>query len=105
MDHISWTAGSLCAVGGIMGFAKKRSVPSLVAGLSFAGIYFSAGYLLKQNADWGLELALLASSGLLTAGIVRGYPSRFSKKVPLMLALLGATTTTYYSKKYYEFYG
>ncbi|CCH42597.1 putative membrane protein [Wickerhamomyces ciferrii] len=70
-------------------FSKKRSIPSLVAGLTFATAFGTAGYLLKNNADYGLELALGSSSLLLAAGIARGIPVKFSKPVPIVLTVLG----------------
>ncbi|ODV80059.1 TMEM14-domain-containing protein [Suhomyces tanzawaensis NRRL Y-17324] len=104
MEHPAFTLSGLCAVGGIMGYARKGSVPSLVAGITFATIYGGAGYLLKQNADYGLELALGASTTLLVAGILRSIPTGFKKPIPLLLVALGGLSSTYYARKYNEFY-
>ncbi|KAF3993912.1 hypothetical protein FT663_01323 [Candidozyma haemuli var. vulneris] len=104
MEHPALTLSGLCLVGGAMGFARKGSVPSLAAGITFGAIYASAGYLLKQNRDWGLEIALGASTALLAAGIGRSIPTKFRKPVPLVLLGLGAVSTAYYAKKYNEFY-
>ncbi|QLQ79053.1 hypothetical protein HG537_0B04000 [Torulaspora globosa] len=104
MEHPAYTLGLLAATGGIMGYARKRSVPSLVAGLVFGGIYGYAGYLLHHNRDNGLEIALGASLVMLTTGVARGIPSRFRKPVPLTLTLLGSLGTYYYYNKYKEFY-
>ncbi|EMG48756.1 hypothetical protein SBY92_004037 [Candida maltosa Xu316] len=104
MEHPSFTLSGLCAIGGIMGYARKGSVPSLIAGLSFSVLYGGAGYLLKKNADWGLELALGTSTVLLVAGIARAIPSNFSKPIPVVLVTLGGLSTAYYAKKYNEFY-
>lgn len=79
-------------------------MPSLVAGVTFGVLYGYAGYLLKNNADWGLELALGCSSTLLVAGIGRAIPTNFKKPVPLVLVALGGLSTAYYVKKYNEFY-
>ena len=92
MEHPAFTLSGLCAVGGVMGYARKGSMPSLVAGTTFSIIYGVAGYLLKQNADYGLELALGASTTLLAAGIGRAIPSRFKKPVPLVLLVLGGVS-------------
>ncbi len=86
-----------------MGYAKKGSVPSLVAGTSFSALYFVAGYLLKNNLEYGIHTALATSSALFVAGLARGIKTRF-KPVPLALTLLGAASTAYYAKKYTEFY-
>ncbi|CAH2355784.1 TMEM14 protein homolog [[Candida] railenensis] len=104
MEHPAFTLSGLCAVGAIMGYARKGSVPSLVAGTTFSIIYGTAGYLLKQNADWGLELALGASSTLMLAGISRTIKAQ-KKTIPIALVALGGLSTAYYAKKYSEFYG
>lgn len=87
-----------------MGYARKGSVPSLVAGLVFGGVYGYAGYLLRNNRDNGLEIAFGASLVMLATGFVRGLPSRFRKPVPLTLTVLGSLGTYYYYNKYKEFY-
>lgn len=104
MEHPAFTLGFLTATGGIIGYARKGSVPSLVAGLVFGGVYGYAGYLLHHNRDNGLEIALGASLFMLVTGIARGAPSRFKKPVPLTLTLLGSLGSAYYYKKYKEFY-
>lgn len=104
MEHPALTLSGLCAVGGFMGYFKKGSVPSLIAGTTFSVLYGTAGYLLKQNKDWGLELAFGSSSFLLVAGLGRAFPTKFKKPVPLALVALGGLSTVYYGKKYNEFY-
>lgn len=104
MEHPAFTLSGLCAVGGIMGFARKGSIPSIVAGTTFSVLYGVAGYLLKKNADWGLELALGASSTLFVAGALRSISTGFKKPLPLVLLGLGSVLTAYYAKKYNEFY-
>lgn len=104
MEHPAFTLSGLCAVGGIMGYVRKGSVPSLVAGTAISILYGTAGYLLKNNADWGLELALGASTTVLAAGIGRSIPTSFKKPIPLLLLGIGGLSTAYYTKKYNEFY-
>lgn len=104
MEHPAFTLSGLCTVGGAIGYLRKGSVPSLVAGATLGVLYGYAGYLLKNNADWGLELALGCSSTLLVAGFSRAIPTHFRKPVPLVLVVLGGISTAYYAKKYKEFY-
>lgn len=104
LDHPAFTLSGLCAIGGIMGYARKGSFPSLVASITFSALYGGAGYLLKQNADYGLELALGTSTVLLIAGLARSIPTGFAKPIPLVLLVLGGASTAYYAKKYNEFY-
>ncbi|EGW34168.1 uncharacterized protein SPAPADRAFT_59605 [Spathaspora passalidarum NRRL Y-27907] len=104
MDHPAFTLAGLTAIGGIMGYARKGSVPSLVAGITFSALYGTAGYLLKQNADYGLELALGTSAVLLVAGLARSIPTSFKKPLPVVLVALGGASTAYYAKRYNDFY-
>lgn len=104
MEHPSFTLSALILAGGTMGYVKKGSIPSLAAGITFSAIFGTAGYLLKQNADYGLELALGGSSLLFIAGLARGVPVAFKKPVPVILTVLGGLGSAYYAKKYNEFY-
>lgn len=104
MEHPAFTLASLCAVGGTIGYFRKGSLPSLVAGATFTALYGYSGYLLKNNSDWGLELALGTSSVLFAAGCTRSKVTNFRKPVPIVLLVIGGLSTLYYGKKYNEFY-
>lgn len=104
MEHPSYTLSALCLIGGGMGYIRKKSFPSLIAGGTLAILFGSAGYLLHKNSDYGLELAIGSSALLLAGGISRGLPVRFKKPVPVVLTTLGALSLAYYCKKYKEFY-
>ena len=43
-DYLGYAFGALVAAGGAMGYVKKRSVPSLVAGLTFGGLAAAGAY-------------------------------------------------------------
>ena len=43
-DYLGYAYGALVAAGGAMGYVKKRSVPSLVAGLAFGGLAMAGAY-------------------------------------------------------------
>ena len=38
VDYLGYMFGAVVAAGGAMGYVKKRSVPSLVAGLAFGSL-------------------------------------------------------------------
>lgn len=78
-------------------------MPSLAGGIVTGVLFGSAAYLLKKNADWGLELALAGSLVLGAGSLPRAI--KVQKPVPIMLAVLAGLNGAYYAKKYYEFYG
>ena len=53
------------AVGGVMGYKKKRSKDSLIASSIIAGLLFFSAYLMgKPNTTYGIRLALGMSNHL-----------------------------------------
>jgi len=50
-DYLGYAFGALVAAGGAMGYVKKRSVPSLVAGLTFGGLAAAGAYHASANPD------------------------------------------------------
>ncbi|EGX49618.1 hypothetical protein AOL_s00078g107 [Orbilia oligospora ATCC 24927] len=80
-----------------MGFARTGSIPSLVAGVGIGAMYGYSGYLLKKNANYGIELAILASLVLGGAMIPRAIKTR--KPLPIAMSVLAITGGAYYIKK------
>lgn len=79
-----------------MGYIKKGSVPSLLAGGSVSIIYFVGGALASKGQKSGLYTSLAASVILLAAGFSRSVSTNFEKNVPLGLTLLGLLSSAYY---------
>ena len=90
--------GFITLLGGIMGYVKARSTPSLIAG-SVAGIFLIVGaLLLPRTATWtvGAILDLLVSLLLLgrfTPSLIRGKLNPAVYVVPL--SLIGAILAAY----------
>ncbi|KAI7822309.1 transmembrane proteins 14C-domain-containing protein [Kickxella alabastrina] len=99
-QHPAYTMAGICAVGGAIGYAKGRSIPSLVAGASIGAVYWYAGTRIQKNQDYGHELALAASTLLLFAMGPKALRTR--APVPLSMSVLGTGSAAYYSKKVYE---
>jgi uncharacterized membrane protein (UPF0136 family) len=100
---------------------RTRSTPSLVAGLvlgasyGYAGMSIASGpipayllirwlgYRIKQNQDYGTELALGNSIALLGSAVPRIIKTGGRAPVPIALGATGALATYYYQKKVREF--
>ncbi|KAK1834728.1 transmembrane proteins 14C-domain-containing protein [Podospora conica] len=82
----AYVLAALTAGGGIIGFVKTRSKPSIIAGVS-VGLLYGLGGLRIQNAEsMGVELALLASVVLGGSSIPRALKGR--KPIPVALSAL-----------------
>lgn len=62
-----------------------------------------SGYLLKQNKDYGSELALANSVLLTGSAIPRIIKTGGRAPVPIALGVVGGLATYYYQKKFREF--
>jgi uncharacterized membrane protein (UPF0136 family) len=98
--HPSVTLGSLCTIGGIYGFLKTKSKPSLVGGLFIGSCYFCSGYLIKENKDYGIQSAFMTS--ILLSGLMAKRAVVVRSPVPIGMASLGLIGTFYYGRKLYE---
>ena len=53
--------GALTIIGGIIGYVKAGSVPSIVAGCITGILLIVAGLILPEHRAWGLGLGLIVS--------------------------------------------
>ncbi len=102
--HLSFTMAGLVGAGGVAGFAKARSVPSLAAGLGCAAVFAASGVLINQGRNTqGHMLALGTSAGLAAAMGPRALKS--GKFMPAgMVAALGLVSGLYHAKKTVEWW-
>ncbi|KAJ8277548.1 hypothetical protein GJAV_G00076480 [Gymnothorax javanicus] len=87
VDWVGYGYAALIASGGIVGYVKKGSVPSLAAGLLFGGMAGFGAYRTSQNPK-DIWVSLAASGAL--AGIMG---MRFFKSRKFMPAGLMATAS------------
>lgn len=77
----------LTSLGGIIGYARTGSVPSIAAGLSVGAVYLLSYARLRSGQSYGEELGLLASAVLGGSSLPRVIKTR-GKPVPVALTLL-----------------
>ncbi|KAF7309095.1 hypothetical protein MKEN_01111600 [Mycena kentingensis (nom. inval.)] len=93
----AFAMGGLCLIGGVSGFARTRSIPSLVAGLGVGAAYLWAGDRIRKNQENGIEAAIGASAVL----FLSSAPRLLKGPVPAMLAASSAGTGAYYGRTAY----
>ena len=91
---------ALVMLGGIFGFVKAKSLPSLIMGEIGGLALIAAGYALGYCLAWGLLLALVLSAGLLVFFSLRYVRTRAFMPGGLMailsmLTLVGVLTTAH----------
>ncbi len=82
--------GSLLPLGGTVGFLRKGSVPSLVAGLFTGSLFWLAWHISRntRQSKTGNTLALLTSLALAVAMFGRFVATK--RRVPLVVCITAA---------------
>ncbi|KJK78865.1 hypothetical protein H634G_05679 [Metarhizium anisopliae BRIP 53293] len=86
LETSSYALAALTAGGGIMGYVRTRSMPSIIAGTAVGVLYGLGGYRIQNQQPYGVELSLLASVVLGGSAIPRAI--RLRKPVPVLLSVL-----------------
>ncbi|KAJ7730018.1 hypothetical protein DFH07DRAFT_849458 [Mycena maculata] len=89
----------LCIIGGSIGFYKKGSIPSLVAGLAVGMLYLWSGAQIAEGNGIGVQGAFYASA-LLT---LTSLPRVAKGPIPKLLATSSAAMGFYYARKVFNF--
>lgn len=77
--------GVLAIVGGAMGYAKARSLPSLISGLVSGLLLLIGGIAQQQGYSWGFPLSLFVTVALILVFAVRFWKTRKFMPAGLMI--------------------
>ncbi|OCL03544.1 upf0136 domain-containing protein [Glonium stellatum] len=86
LDTIAYILGLLTAGGGLTGYIRTGSVPSVAAGMTVGALYTLGAIRIQNRSPYGVELALLASLVLAGSSIPRAIKT--GKPLPIGLSVL-----------------
>jgi uncharacterized membrane protein (UPF0136 family) len=95
--HVNLSLGGLVIVGGCMGYMRKGSKVSLVAGVTIGSLLLTSGYLIaKTDRVFEGHCLAVGSSGVMALAMGPRYLSGSAKFMPAgLVAVLGATACAY----------
>ncbi len=84
---IVWIYGVLVLVGGMMGWTKARSVPSLLSGVGFGTALVGCGFMVWREMDQALPVAASLTGALLVVMAIRLIKTKKFMPAGLTVAL------------------
>lgn len=100
--HLNFTLGGLVAMGGAMGYFKKGSTMSLVAGLSFGSLLIGSGILITKGENYKGHALASGVTGLMTIAMGQRFLSSGKFMPAGMVTTLGAIGLAYNVQKALE---
>jgi len=99
-DYLGYVFGAVVAAGGSMGYVKKRSVPSLVAGLAFGSLAAVGAYHASSHPDTPYIGAGVSAT---LAGVMGSRAAKSGVMMPGgLIALLALGMFGKYSLAFYQ---
>ncbi|CAF9910652.1 hypothetical protein IMSHALPRED_009274 [Imshaugia aleurites] len=78
----------LTAGGGLTGYIRTGSIPSVAAGMTVGALYGLGGLRIRNRQPYGVEMALLASLVLAGSSVPRAIKTQ--KALPIGLSVVAA---------------
>ncbi|KAJ1501419.1 hypothetical protein HMI54_015025 [Coelomomyces lativittatus] len=100
MSTLAYALSGLCVTGGTMGYLRKKSVPSLIAGVSLGSLYGVSGYFLQNGNEVGSGMALCTSLLLLCSMLPKAIKTK--APVPMAMSTFGLVGTFYYTHALFQ---
>lgn len=94
--HVNLSLGGLVIAGGAMGFVRKGSKASLIAGLAFGSLLLGSGYMIaKTDNIYEGHLLGAGTTGLMAAAMGQRYMGTGKFMPAGLVAVLGAGACAY----------
>ncbi|HHP7243792.1 MAG TPA: TMEM14 family protein [Elainellaceae cyanobacterium] len=77
--------GALALVGGIIGYTKAKSLPSLISGVISGALLILGGTIASLGASWGIVLSMVVTTILVIVFVVRLTKTRKFMPAGLMV--------------------
>lgn len=97
--HLSFTVGALLCGGGVAGYVRAKSMPSLIGGLSTGSAMLGSGYLIQSGQDLEGHGLGFATSSLLFCAMGARF-AQTKKALPAALAFVAIASAAYHGKKF-----
>lgn len=99
--HAAFAVGALLCAGGIAGFVRASSKPSLFAGVGLGSLMLLSGIIIQKGEDLQGHTLALITSGLVVAGTLP-RAIKTQKVVPAAVAAVGLVSALYQGQKVRE---
>jgi uncharacterized membrane protein (UPF0136 family) len=100
--HLNFSLGGVVMLGGAMGYMKKGSTMSLVAGLTFGGLLVGSGILISQGESFKGHALASGVTGTMALAMGQRFISTGKFMPAGMVATLGVAGLAYNAKKTLE---
>ncbi|GFR46621.1 hypothetical protein Agub_g8225 [Astrephomene gubernaculifera] len=98
--HLDFALSALTSLGGIMGYVRKNSLPSLLGGLTFGVAYGATAYII-QNHDAVLGHTVGCATSAIMATMMGMRVAKTKKVMPAgVVAGAGLVGLIYHANKY-----
>ena len=99
---MNFSVGGLVLVGGAMGYLKKGSKVSLLAGLTFGGLLVGSGVMIAGDSQYEGHALATGTSGVMALAMGQRFLSSKKFMPAGLVATLGAACCAYNLKKAME---
>jgi uncharacterized membrane protein (UPF0136 family) len=97
--HLNLSLGGLVIAGGTIGYFRKSSKISLVAGLTFGTLLLGSGYLIASDREFQGHALATGTSGLMGIGMAHRYYTTRKFMPAGLVATIGIAAAAYNWKK------